>query len=160
MLVTSAKKAGHDVVGLVSGWRELHDGELRIGIPTVRNWLPRLLNPLFMDVLRWPQVETLAGPADVFVATNYASLPARRATNVALLHDVGRLVHPHLYTRRQVVRNTLMVRRCARFADLLMVPTESVALEIVELKLAPRDRIHVVPWFARPMPAPMLSGST
>ena len=154
MLVESARSAGHEVIGLLSGWRELHDGALGIDIPTVRNWLPRILNPLFMDILRWPQVESLTGPTDVFVATNYASLPARRATNIASLHDVGRLLYPHLFGKRQVLRASLMVRRCARFADLLMVPTEAVAREVVELGLAKPDRIRVVPWFARPMPAP------
>jgi glycosyltransferase involved in cell wall biosynthesis len=152
LLVESARQAGNDVVGLVSGWRQLRDGPPALDVPTVRNWVPRTLNPLLMDVLRWPKLETLFSRLDVFVATNYAILPARRATNIALLHDVGRLVHPHLYGKRQVLRSRLMVRRCARFADILMVPTESVAREVVDLDLADMDRIRVVPWFARPMP--------
>ncbi|MHC4547873.1 MAG: glycosyltransferase family 4 protein [Planctomycetota bacterium] len=152
MLLQSALGNGHEVVGLVSGWRQLHDGPLELGIPVVRSWVPRTLNPFFMDVLRWPKLETLFGRLDVFVATNFAILPARRATNIALLHDVGRLVHPHLYGRRQVIRSRFMVRRCARFADILMVPTESVAHEVVQLGLAGWDRIRVVPWFARPLP--------
>ena len=153
LLVESARQAGNDVVGLVSGWRQLRDGPVALDVPTVRNWVPRTLNPLLMDVLRWPRVETLFGRLDVFVATNYAILPARRATNIALIHDVGRLVHPHLYGKRQVLRTRFMVRRCARFADILMVPTESVAREVVDLGLADVGRIRVVPWFARPMPS-------
>jgi glycosyltransferase involved in cell wall biosynthesis len=152
LLVESARQAGNEVVGLVSGWRQMRDGPVALDIPTVRNWVPRTLNPLLLDVLRWPRLETLFGRLDVFVATNYAILPARRATNIALLHDVGRLVHPHLYGKRQVLRTRLMVRRCARFADILMVPTESVAREVVDLGLARSDRIRVVPWFARAMP--------
>ncbi|MHC4135480.1 MAG: glycosyltransferase family 4 protein [Planctomycetota bacterium] len=152
LLVESARHAGNDVVGLVSGWRQLRDGPVALDIPTVRNWVPRTLNPLLMDVVRWPRVETLFGRLDVFVATNYAILPAGRATNIALIHDVGRLMHPHLYGKRQVLRTRFMVRRCARFADILMVPTESVAREVVDLGLANVDRIRVVPWFARPMP--------
>lgn len=152
LLVESARQAGNDVVGLVSGWRQLHDGPVTLDVPVVRNWLPRILNPLLMDVVCWPTVETLFGRLDVFVATNYAILPARRATNIALIHDVGRLVHPHLYGKRQVLRTRLMVRRCARFADILMVPTESVAREVLDLGLAGADRIRVVPWFARAMP--------
>jgi glycosyltransferase involved in cell wall biosynthesis len=152
LLVESARQGGNDVVGLVSGWRQLRDGPVPLDVPLVRNWVPRTLNPLLMDVVRWPKVETLFGRLDVFVATNYAILPARRATNIALLHDVGRLMHPHLYGRRQVLRIRLMVRRCARYADILMVPSESVAREVLQLGLAGMDRIRVVPWFARPLP--------
>jgi glycosyltransferase involved in cell wall biosynthesis len=152
LLVESARQAGNEVVGLVSGWRQLRDGPVALDIPIVRNWVPRALNPFLMDVVRWPKVETLFGRLDVFIATNYAIQPARRATSIALLHDVGRLMHPHLYGRRQVLRSRFMVRRCARFADILMVPTESVASEVVDLGLANMDRIHVVPWFARAMP--------
>lgn len=158
LLVECAHQAGNDVIGLVSGWRQLRDGPVALDIPTVRNWVPRLLNPLLMDVVRWPRVETLFGRLDVFVATNYAILPTRRTTNIALLHDVGRLVYPHLYGRRQVLRSRLMVRRCARFADILMVPTESVAREVVALGLARIDRIRVVPWFARPLPPAAVDG--
>jgi glycosyltransferase involved in cell wall biosynthesis len=152
LLVECGRQAGHDVIGLVSGWRQLRDGPVALDIPVVRNWVPRILNPIFMDIVRWPAVETLCDRLDVFVATNYAILPARRATNIALVHDVGRLVHPHLYGRRQVLRFRIMVRRCARFADILMVPTESVAREVLDLGLATVDRIRVVPWFARAMP--------
>ena len=94
-------------------------------------------------------METVVGDVDVFLATNYCMPPARRARNIALVHDVGRLTHPHLYGKRQVVRFRFQVKRCARYADLIITPTEAVAREITELGLASRDRIRVLPWFVR-----------
>jgi glycosyltransferase involved in cell wall biosynthesis len=152
MLVASAKEAGHEVTGLVSGWRSLRDGLPRDCPPVRSLWVPRNLNPLFLDVLRWPKVESVLGATDVYVATNYVILPSRAATTVAFIHDVGRLVHPRLYGRRQVMRFRFMMRRCGRYADLLVVPTESVAREIVDLGIATYDRIRVVPWGARELP--------
>jgi len=154
MIVEGARAAGHEVVGLVSGWRTLRDS-LPSEAPEVRaNWVPRVLNPFFMDVLRWPSVESLLGPTDIFVATNYCMPPARRASSLALLHDVGRLSRPELYNKRQVMRARFMARRCARFADLLVVPTEAIAREVVDVGLASARRVRVVPWGVRRLPAP------
>ena len=92
-------------------------------------------------------------PTDVYIATNYVMLPSRGTRNVALIHDIGRLTKPHLYNKRQVMRFRFMVRRCSRYADTIVTPTEAVASEIVELGLASQDRIRVVPWFVREFPA-------
>ena len=39
-----------------------------VPVPVARNWVPRTLNPLFLDVLKWPRIETLMGDVDVYVA--------------------------------------------------------------------------------------------
>ena len=146
LLVEGVRGAGHEVIGLVSGWRRMKTDARELPVPARSSWLPRILNPLFLDTLQWPSLETVLGEVDVFIATNYAIRPSRRARTVALIHDVGRLLHPSLYGRRQVWRARFMVRRCARFADILVVPTESVGREVVELGIATPDRIRVVLW--------------
>ena len=147
------KAAGHEPIGLASGYRTL-DGKMPdLGMPVRRNWVPWLAERLFTDLLRRPTVEDLVGRVDAYIATNHVVLPARRARNIALVHDVGRLTHPHLYGSRQVWRFRHLARRLARFADTFVVPTEAVAGELVGLGIGTRDRIHVVPWFARLLPA-------
>ncbi|MGQ0615040.1 MAG: glycosyltransferase family 4 protein [Planctomycetaceae bacterium] len=152
MLVRTAQESGDEVVGLVSGYRSLVNGLPDFGIRLVRNWFPRALNSVLLDLLRWPKVERMVGPIDVFIGTNYVLPPTRHATNIAFIHDVGRLTHPELYRPRQVRRARRHLRRCARFADLFVAPTESVAAEILRHGILPRRKIHVVPLAARMLP--------
>jgi len=154
MLVLHARESGDEVVGLVSGYKRWSDGRPDLGLEVHENWVPRAMNPVFFDLLRWPKLEDFLGRIDMFIATNYLLPPARRAAAVAYIHDVGRLTHPELYGRRQVWRARILVRRCARNADLLVVPTEAVAREVAALGLVPRERMHVVPLAARGLPDP------
>jgi len=140
-LADGLREAGHDVRGLVSGWHSRRD----LGLRVHANRVPRPLNPLFFDLLRWPRVETFLGDIDVFVATNYVLPPTRRAASVAFVHDVGRLVRPELFGRRQVTRFRFQARRIGRNADLIVVPSRSVAADVTALGLAPSDRVHVLP---------------
>jgi glycosyltransferase involved in cell wall biosynthesis len=94
----------------------------------------------------------MTGPLDAFVATNHILGPSRRAKNVVLVHDVGRLRYPELYGFRQVLRMRCMFRRIRRFAHHVVVPTAAMAREVVEIGVAPRERISVVPWFPRLLP--------
>jgi glycosyltransferase involved in cell wall biosynthesis len=153
LLLGLVKAAGHEPVGLLSGYRTLDGKVPDLGIPLRRNWVPWLADRLFTDLLRRPTVEDMLGRVGAYIATNHVVLPARSARNIALVHDVGRLTHPHLYGSRQVWRFQILARRLARFADTIVVPTEAVARELVGLGISARDRIHVVPWFARVLPA-------
>jgi len=140
---------GHEIVPLLGAWRALRDRPIPLLLRARRNWLPGFLSDVFLDRLRWPSVETVVGRVDAFVATNYAVLPARRARNVALVHDVGRVVHPDLYRPRQVTRFDRLLRRCCALADRVVVPTASVARDLARLDLLPPERIRVVPWAVR-----------
>jgi alpha-1,3-rhamnosyl/mannosyltransferase len=152
MLVRNVIAGGDEVVGLVSGYRLLQKEATTLGIPLAKNWVPRDLNPIFMDILRWPRVETLFGRTDAYFATNHLILPSDRCTNVAFVHDVGRLAQPQLYNPRQVWRFRRGILRCARFADFLIAPTEAVASEIIRLGIAPGHRIRVVLLGVRALP--------
>jgi glycosyltransferase involved in cell wall biosynthesis len=153
LVLDLVKAAGHQPVGLASGYRTL-EGKVRgLGVPVRRNWLPWLADRLLVDFLGRPYVEDLVGRVDAYIATNHVVFPARRARNIALVHDVGRLLHPHLYGPRQVWRFRHLAGRLKRFADTFVVPTEAVAQEMIGLGIGTRERIRVVPWFARVLPA-------
>ena len=148
-LLDAARDLGHEVIGLVSGWRTLRDGRPDLSVPVARNWFPRCLERF---ALNWPTVETMVGEVDVFVWTNLCTTRARGAVNVVFVHDIGRMTHPHLYGRRQVARFSRLARRISRFTDICVVPTRAVADEIAAVGMVDRSRIEVVPLGAEPLP--------
>jgi len=145
MVLEHARESGDEIVGIASGYKILQRRDLDLGVPVAANWVPRYVNRLMPDLVPYPYVESLVGDVDAYLATNYFIMPARRAANVAFIHDVGRLTRPHLYRPRQVARFRDVFRRCARFADLLITPTDAVAKEIVELGVVGQDRVRTVP---------------
>lgn len=152
MIARSLLDAGSEVVGLISGYRRLRDGRPDLDIPLRSNWVPRHLDRVFFDLLRWPSVEAFLGKLDCFIATNFMLPPTRRALAVAFVHDIGRITHPHLYSPRQVARARALARRWSQNADLILTPTEAVAREVVARGLSTTDRIGIVPLAARPLP--------
>ena len=159
MLVAGALDAGHEVVGLVSGFRATPSRIRSLDVSVVkRSWLPRWLKPVLVDRFAWPPVELVTGPLDVFVATNFVTPPTREATSLAFIHDVGRLTKPHLYRPRQVARFRRIIARCARFADYALVPTAAVGREVVEAGLFKECAVRVLPLAVRALPeAPQAS---
>lgn len=102
-------------------------------------------------------VETLLGPLDVFQHTDLVYAPVRRAREVLIVHDLlflhGRGFHDAGFARRVEPR----LRRRARAAAALVVPSERVGREVVERGVAPAERVHVIPWgcdHVDPQPAP------
>ncbi len=144
MLVRHAEQAGAEVAGLVSPFRR---GRLSNGnaVRSAPCWVPGPLAGLCFDYLRWPTVETFLGPVDAYLATNFILPPCRDAVGAAYLHDLGPLVMPQHYRPRQRARFERRVRSCCRSARVLMTPTRAVADELIDLGLAPRERIVVVP---------------
>ncbi|MEE8106326.1 MAG: glycosyltransferase family 1 protein [Planctomycetota bacterium] len=144
MVLAHARESGDEVVGIASGYKMLARRDLDLGVPVRANWVPRYVNRLLPDLIPYPSVESLAGDLDAYLATNYFMVPSRRAAKVAFIHDVGRVTRPQLYRPRQVARFKEVFRRCARFADLLITPTDAVAGEIVELGVVGPDRVRTV----------------
>ena len=144
MLVRHAEQAGAEVAGLISPFRRgrLSNGN---GARIAPCWVPGPLAGLCFDYLRWPTVETFLGPVDAYLATNFILPPCREAVGAAYLHDLGPLVMPQHYRPRQRARFERRIRSCCRSARVLMTPTRAVADEIVELGLAPPERVVVVP---------------
>lgn len=153
MLVRDFVASGDEVVGLISGYRRLRDGLPALPVTLRTNWVPRFLDLFFFDAMRWPKAETLLGPIDVYIATNFMLPPTRSAVAVAFIHDIGRLTRPELYNSRQVRRCRALADRWSRNADLLIAPSEAVAEEIVQHGLARKGAVRVVPLAARSLPA-------
>ena len=108
----------------------------------------RLLAALWARV-PWPPVEWLAGPVDVFHATNFACPPARRAAPVVTVHDLTYLRHPEMVTAASARYRDLVPRGLARGA-VVCTPTAAVAAEVAGTYRVPDDRVVVTPLGVRP----------
>lgn len=104
----------------------------------------RLLLPVWTR-LRWPPVQWLTGPIDVFHGTNYLLPPTAGSTpRVLTIHDLTFLRFPH--TVDPGMRAVLaQVPRSARESDAVVTVSRAVAEEIEADLAVPRDRIVVAP---------------
>jgi glycosyltransferase involved in cell wall biosynthesis len=94
--------------------------------------------------LPWPPVEWLAGPVDVFHATNFTAPPTRRAATVVTVHDLTYLRHPEMVTAASARYRSLVPRALDRGA-LVVTPTAAVAAEVAEAYGLGPDRMVVTP---------------
>jgi glycosyltransferase involved in cell wall biosynthesis len=94
--------------------------------------------------LPWPPVEWLAGPVDVFHATNFVAPPARRAAGVVTVHDLTYLRHPEMVTHASASYRDLVPRALAR-GSVVCTPTAAVGAEIAEEYGLPTERLVVTP---------------
>jgi glycosyltransferase involved in cell wall biosynthesis len=108
----------------------------------------RLLQAAWARVA-FPPVEWLAGPVDVFHATNFAAPPARRAAVVVTVHDLTYLRYPQMVTAASARYASLVPKTLARGAT-VCAPTAAVAAEVAEAyRLAP-ERVMVTPLGVEP----------
>ena len=94
--------------------------------------------------LPWPPVEWLAGPVDVFHATNFVAPPTRRAASVVTIHDLTYLRHPDMVTAASA-RYRDLVPRALRRGAIVCTPTAAVATEVAEEYGLASDRLVVTP---------------
>jgi glycosyltransferase involved in cell wall biosynthesis len=94
--------------------------------------------------LPWPPVEWLAGPVEVFHATNFVAPPTRRAAVVVTIHDLTYLRHPEMVTDASARYRTLVPRALQRGA-VVCTPTAAVATEVADEYHLPPDRLVVTP---------------
>jgi glycosyltransferase involved in cell wall biosynthesis len=94
--------------------------------------------------LPWPPVEWLAGPVDVFHATNFTAPPTRRAATVVTIHDLTYLRHPEMVSDASARYRHLVPRALDRGA-LVVTPTAAVAAEVAEAYGLDTDRLVVTP---------------
>jgi glycosyltransferase involved in cell wall biosynthesis len=153
----------HELVLVPFTWRGA--GDLKAVAPSVpgvrcgRRRVPaRLLQAAWARVA-FPPVEWLAGPVDVFHATNFAAPPARQAAVVATVHDLTYLRYPEMVTAASARYAALVPKALARGAT-LCAPTAAVAAELADTyRLAP-ERVLVTPlgvdprWAAATPPDP------
>jgi len=109
--------------------------------------LQRALAPLGFGV------ESLLGPLDVFQHTDLVFAPVARAAPVLIVHDLCFLHdegwHDAGFARRVGPR----LAAAAAEARAVVVPSARVAADVAARRLAPAERVHVVPWGADHVPA-------
>ena len=128
------------VVATLEGGPAPRAGRLRCG----RRRVPARLLQAAWTRLPVPPVEWLAGPVDVFHATNYVAPPARRAASVVTVHDLSYLRYPEMVTAASA-RYEELVPRALRRGAVVCTPTAAVAAEVADTyRLAP-ERLVVTP---------------
>ncbi len=113
------------------------------------------------DRLGRPSVEAAAGPelggVEVVHLTVPMGPPRTGAPLVATVHDLFPLSRPEWFTRRGVRLMAPALQRIRVRADAVVVPSDAVARDCLAHGFA-EDRLHVVPWAARPLTAPADGG--
>jgi glycosyltransferase involved in cell wall biosynthesis len=157
---------GRYVAGLVQALAELPGGEPEevalipftwrgtADLPRVAPAAPRLrcgrrrvparLLQAAWAAVAFPPVEWLAGPVDVFHATNFVAPPARRAATVVTIHDLTYLRHPEMVTAASARYRDLVPRALRRGAT-VCTPTAAVAAEVADAYRLPAERLVVTP---------------
>src|SRR5215207_9219948 len=92
----------------------------------------------------WPPVEWLAGPIDVFHATNFVAPPTRRAATVVTIHDLTYLRYPEMVTDASA-RYRHLVPQALRRGAIVCTPTTAVATEVAAEYGLGADRLVVTP---------------
>ena len=131
----AARPELHELVLVPFTWRGARDlpgvAPSGPGIRCGRRRVPaRLLQAAWARV-RFPSVEWLAGPVDVFHATNFAAPPARRAALITTVHDLTYLRYPKMVTAASARYASLVPRALARGAT-VCAPAAAVAAEVTE----------------------------
>jgi glycosyltransferase involved in cell wall biosynthesis len=103
----------------------------------------RLLHAAW-GAVAFPPVEWLAGPVDVFHASNFVAPPAGRAATVVTVHDLTYLRHPEMVTAASARYRDLVPRALRRGAT-VCTPTAAVAAEVAEAYRLPPERLVVTP---------------
>jgi glycosyltransferase involved in cell wall biosynthesis len=157
---------GRYVAGLVEALAELPGGEPEelglipftwrgtADLPRVAPAAPRLrcgrrrvparLLQAAWAAVPFPPVEWLAGPVDVFHATNFVAPPARRAASVVTIHDLTYLRHPEMVTTASARYRDLVPRALGRGAT-VCTPTAAVGAEVADAYRLPPERLVVTP---------------
>jgi glycosyltransferase involved in cell wall biosynthesis len=92
----------------------------------------------------WPPVEWLAGPVDVFHATNFVAPPTRHAATVVTIHDLTYLRYPEMVTDASA-RYRHLVPQALRRGAVVCAPTAAVATEVAAEYGLGADRLVVTP---------------
>jgi glycosyltransferase involved in cell wall biosynthesis len=106
-----------------------------------------------------PPVEWLAGPVDVFHATNFVAPPARRAASVVTVHDLSYLRFPEMVTAA-TARYRELVPRALRRGAIVCTPSAAMAAEVADTYRLPPERLVATPlgvgpaWLAAEPPDP------
>jgi len=147
---------GPEVVLFCNAFRVKDAGKvLGLGRPVVNPRIPGRVLLTAWRYLRWPPIDALIGPVDVFHTSDWVHPPQRHGATVATVHDVGALVHPDWYAPDVVEVHRRKNEAAARKATAIITGSEFTRDEFVRLHGIGRNRVHVVPYgvssFFRPV---------
>ena len=116
-----------------------------VDVTSVSNFLFTFFVPLLPPRLSKLTVESFLGPVDVFHSMNAAVLPQRQGRRVVTIQDLTCLQFPqfHPWARRALFR--LSVRRAARLADAIIVPSAATRGDLAARFPSAAGKIHVIP---------------
>jgi glycosyltransferase involved in cell wall biosynthesis len=144
-----------------SSWKDRPDQAaveaLRGARVSDHRWPVRALNFAFHR-LEWPPIELLTGGEyDVAFSPHPLLLPARRAAQVVMVHDLDFLRHPER-TEREIRRDyPRLAGPHARRAHCVIVPSKHTAADVIEHLGVPSRRVvvcpHGAPAWRDPVPA-------
>ena len=115
-----------------------------VEVSSASNLLFTFFVPMLARTGRGATVESFLGPVDVFHSVNAAVLPQREGRRVVTVHDLTCLHFPqfHPWTRRTLFR--LGIRRAARLADAIIVPSSATKTDLVARFPATEPKIRVI----------------
>src|SRR5262245_9902908 len=90
-------------------------------------------------------VDSFLGPLDVFHSINVTPLPQRQGKRVVTVHDLTCLLFPELHPWDRRMLFHLSIRRAARLADAIIVPSAATGRDLAARFPSAKSRIRVVP---------------
>ncbi|MCC7007459.1 MAG: glycosyltransferase family 4 protein [Acidobacteria bacterium] len=136
--------AGEELVLFSSSWKDRVPPDALPGARIIDRRVPvRVLNTLWHRA-EWPPVEWLGASAiDVCQSAHPLLMPAKRAAQAVMVHDLDFLDHPER-TRAEIRRDyPALARRHAHRADRVVVVSEHTAGEVERRLGVPRSHITV-----------------
>lgn len=104
----------------------------------------RQLKYCLWPAVNWPPIEWFCGSVDIAHNLFHQLPAARNARRVVTIHDLSFLRMPEVHTRRNVEKQTRLVRHCARHADAIVAVSEHCRREIIDLLGVAPDKIFVI----------------
>ena len=132
-----------DLTVFSSSWKDRLTS-LPSAVHSVDRRIPVSLLNFSWHHLRWPPVESLAGPGyDVVHSPHPLLIPTNQAAQVVTIHDLDFLDHPERTTAEVKRDYSELVRTHVRQASRVVVPSRFTATEVEHRLNVDRDRITV-----------------
>jgi glycosyltransferase involved in cell wall biosynthesis len=165
IVATSGPNGRESLCLFSASWQHRLAADVVPGATVIDRRIPvRLLNLLWHRA-QWPPIETIAGRGfDVAHSAHPLLMPARRAAQVVMVHDLDFLQHPER-SQREIRRDyPALAPAHIRAADAVAVNSRHTAAEVVRLTGVAAEQIFVCPlgrpdWAPRdrePADAPLL----
>jgi len=117
-----------------------------VEVTEVSNFLFTFLLPTIPRRWGGPAVESFLGSVDLFHSVNAVVLRQRRGRQVVTVHDLTCLEFPGFHPPVRRMLFALGIRRAARLADAIIVPSSATASDLARRFPGTAARTRVIPW--------------